>query len=318
ERGLHHPVAYRRNPKRALFLAARFGNPHPPNGLRTITAVRQRSRQLFQVGFQVSLELLHRHMIYARRTLVRLPAFKGSPQIAQRVDLVHQAEPLASHHSLFESRQHPFRPDLGFDPGPSSPNLSGGASPFSRHCVRELLRLFRHVSTFLRSLRSMAVTPLLRYYGRCDSCPPGSSALFGHELRLLHGQVSLIHALGLPTIPSPTTGARSVSPRHVTCQRIESRSLPNGSSPYGNSRLRPSLATSPHDVGRIEFLIVRTGRSPPVALHPVSRRRSYLRLPSYVDSKRTFTSPTKCTFRRTSAATRRRFPPSQLVAAIRE
>src|SRR5208282_3466957 len=315
ERGLHHPVAYRRNPKRALFLAARFGNPHPPNGLRTITAVRQRSRQLFQVGFQVSLELLHRHMIYARRTLVRLPAFKGSPQIAQRVDLVHQTEPFASQHSLFESRQHPFRPDLGFDPGPSSPNLSGGASPFSRHCVRELLRLFRHVSTFLRSLRSLAVTPLLRYYGRSDSCPPGSSTFSRHELRLLHGQVSLIHALRLPALPSPTTGARSVSPRHVTFRRIESRLLPHGTPPYGNSRLRLSLATSPLVTGRIEFLIVRTGRSPSVALHPVSRRRSYLGLLRYVDSKRTFTSPTECALRRTSAATRRRFCWPRLVAA---
>ncbi len=166
-------------------------------------------------------------MIYARRSVVSLHAFKGSPQIAQRVDLVHQAEPLASQHSLFESRQHPFRPDLGFDPGPSRPNLSGGTSPLSGHCVRELLRLFRHVSTFLRSLRSLAVTPLLRYYGRSDSCPPGSSALLGHELRLLHGQVSLIHA-PRPSDHSVSNHRRTLrlaKARYLSADRIEIASL---------------------------------------------------------------------------------------------
>ena len=182
----------------------------------------------------MSLQLFYRDVIYPCCSAVSLHSLEGSSQIAQCVNLVQQAEPLPSQHSLFESRQHPFRPDLRFDPGPSSPNLSAGTSPTCRHCVRELLRLFRHVSTFLRSLRSMAVTPLLRYYGRCDSCPPGSSAFLRHELRLLYGQVSLIHALGLLTIPSPPTGARSVSPRHVTCRRIESRPHPR----LGNLRLR--------------------------------------------------------------------------------
>ena len=116
------------------------------------------------------LELLHRHVIHARRSAVGLHACEGLPQIRQGVGLIHQAEPFASQHSLFESRQHPFRPDFRFDPSPSSPNLSGGTSP-SGHCVRELLRLFRHVSTSLRSLRSRPVTALPRYYGRSDSCP---------------------------------------------------------------------------------------------------------------------------------------------------
>jgi len=133
-------------------------------------------------------------------------------------------------------------------------------------------------STFLRSLRSRPITALLRYYGRCDSCPPGSSAFFRHEHRLLCEQVSLIHALGLPTILSPTTCGCSASPRHVTYRRVEPRLLPHGSSPNGNSGLRHSLAGSPHHAGRIEFLIVRTGRSPPAAPHPVSRRRSCSRL----------------------------------------
>jgi len=38
------------------------------------------------------------------------------------------------------------------------------------------------------------------------------------------------------------------------------------------------MAGSPETLGQIRFVILRTGRSPPVALHPASRRRSYSRL----------------------------------------
>jgi hypothetical protein len=145
------------------------------------------------------LELLHRHVIHACRPAVGFNFFESLPQVGQGIDLVNQAEPFVSFHPLFEGRQHPFRPNLRFHPGPSGADRPG-VRGFSylrsrfRHCRRwRFLRLVRHVSTFLRSLRSMAVTPLHRYYGRSDSCPPGSSALFGHERRLLHEQVSLIH-----------------------------------------------------------------------------------------------------------------------------
>src|SRR5208283_3915652 len=96
--------------------------------------------------------------------------------------------------------------------------------------------------------------------------------------RLWHEQVSLIHAPGLPAIPSPTTCARCVSSGHVTPRRIAPRSLPHRVYPHGNSGLRHSLAGSPRHTGRIEFLIVRTGRSTPAAPHPVSPRRSCRRL----------------------------------------
>jgi hypothetical protein len=158
-------------------------------------------------------------------------------------------------------------------------------------------------STFLRPF---APGPLRPFLALMDAVTPTRSVVAVLGLfpaatpSAPREQVSLIHALGLPTIPSPTTGVRSVSPRHVTCRRIEPRPLPNGTLPYGNSGLRHSLAGSPRYAGRIEFLIVRTGRSPPVAPHPVSRRRSYLWLPSYVDSERTSTSPTKRAFRRTN------------------
>ena len=158
-----------------------------------------------------------------------------------------------------------------------------------RHCRRYLRRSLHSSSTFLRSLRSRPVTALRRYYGRSDSCSCRGSVrgqFPGASPRLLREQVSLIHAFGLPTLPSPTTCGRFVSPRHVTYRRIGPRlHPPTGSSPNGNSGLRHYLAGSPHHTGRIEFVILRTGRSTPVAPHHASRRdlalqrdRSYVRL----------------------------------------
>ena len=166
-----------------------------------------------------------------------------------------------------------------------------------RHWAEEIYAAVHpYSSTFLRPFAPSPLQALLRSYVRSDSCSPGSSAFLRHERRLFGEQVSLIPAHDLPAILSPTTCARSVSPRHVTCRRIEPRGLP-----YGNSGLRHSLADSPHHAGRIEFLIVRTGRSPPAAPHPVSPRRSCRLITSYVVSERISTSRIVCALRRTSA-----------------
>ena len=147
------------------------------------------------------------------------------------------------------------------------------------------------VSPILRSssstfLRPFAPDPLRPFVARMDALTPARAVLAVLGLfpaatpSAPRQQVSLIHAPDLPTIPSPTTCVRSVSPRHVTCRRIEPRLLP-----YGNSGLRHSLAGSPRITGRIEFRflplpgeVLRTGRSPPAAPHPVSPRRSCRRL----------------------------------------
>ncbi len=83
-------------------------------------------------------------------------------------------------------------------------------------------------------------------------------------------QVSLIHASGLPD--------HSVS-KHLTprCRRFCTLPLSSTAFPSG-SRLRLWLAGSSFAPGRIEFVILRTGRSPPAALHHASLRRSCIRL----------------------------------------
>jgi hypothetical protein len=163
--------------------------------------------------------------------------------------------------------------------------VPGGSAP--RHSHRCLFRRTPSLSsTFLRSLRSRPVTALPRYYGRSDSCPPDSWTLGVPNACSTCGQVSLIRVLDLPSILSPNTHGLSASPGHATPRRVEPRWHPTtGSSPNGNSGLRLCYAGSPNLTGRVEFLIVRTGRSPPIASHHASRRdlalqrdRSYVRL----------------------------------------
>ena len=166
-------------------------------------------------------------------------------------------------------------------------------------------------------LRRSALTPIVSHPPSCAPFPPGPLrplvALMGaltpaRSVAPVLGlspaasrsapreQVSLIHALGLRTLLSPTTGARSASSGQGTLSppQVGPSLLPHGSSPNRNSGLRHYLAGSPHHPGPIEFVNLRTGRSPLVAPHYASRRdlalrrdRSYVRLQVYVDLVRT-------------------------------
>jgi hypothetical protein len=126
-------------------------------------------------------------------------------------------------------------------------------------------------STSLRSLRSIPITGLLRYYGRSDSCPSGFSAFSSGYTGLYPKQVSLLHASELPVPPSPNTPQSFdvAFARYPSAHRISRRI---------GSRLHHWLAGSPVLAGRIEFVILRMDRSPPAAPHPASWRRSCIRL----------------------------------------
>jgi len=95
---------------------------------------------------------------------------------------------------------------------------------------------------------------------------------------------------GLPvyrTMPSD----HSIS-NHLTYPCRSFNTLPLSSAgPFGAGRGFALLpAGSPVTPGRIEIVILRTGRSPPVALHPASRRRSYVWFQARraIDLKRNF------------------------------
>jgi len=84
-----------------------------------------------------------------------------------------------------------------------------------------------------------------------DSCPPISWTL-RFSVCSTWGQVSLIHAPGLPAIPSPNTCGRSASSGRGTLppQRVGPRTLP-----LGNSGLRrsPGWLASPPRPNRVQF-----------------------------------------------------------------
>ena len=79
-------------------------------------------------------------------------------------------------------------------------------------------------STFLRSLRSIPITGLHSYYGRSDSCRPGSSAPSAGSMNAVsvRQQVSLIHVSDLPIPPSPTPPSSSTPISHATPHLVES------------------------------------------------------------------------------------------------
>ena len=81
-----------------------------------------------------------------------------------------------------------------------------------------------------------------------------------------------VHLTETACSQSPSTGTQaSATGFPVAFQRL-SAYFPHG------SRFHHWLAGSPETPGRNGFVILRTGRSPPVALHPASQRRSYSRL----------------------------------------
>src|SRR5438876_10677909 len=192
--------------------------------------------------------MLFKHLdgliVHSGGSLVRLHSRKCIPQIRRAVNLINQTKPFASFHSLFECRQHPFRPDQRFRPRPAGAHFSRLCSHRWHCCWFAFRRSVLHVSTFLRSLRSTPITELRRYYGRSDSCLSlGSSAPLNASMNtlLLDSQVSLIHTRGLPTIPSPTTWHPTVVAlsRYPSAPRLPSR-----------VRLRPRYAGSSGMPGR--------------------------------------------------------------------
>ena len=97
-------------------------------------------------------------------------------------------------------------------------------------------------------------------------------------------QVYLLTTSDLPTIPSPTTELPFPDRRfHPLLHRDRLPRLSPGQT-IGRRDCRravkgsPLASRLPDRLGRNGFVILRTGRSPPVASHLSSRRRSYFQL----------------------------------------
>jgi hypothetical protein len=183
----------------------------------------------------------------------------------------------------------------------SSPCL---AWPFDRHCRRFCFgSLGAHVSTFLRPLAPRA---LPRFLATTDALTP-AGRLFGppgHELRSVPCRSPSTRSRDLPTLPSPPTGRVgwrfSVVPGFSFS--IRGPSFPillHGGEVSGfahRSQARPAR------LGRIEFVILQTGRSPPLPPTPASPQAQSLRLQAgKLGLERTSTSQIAPLSRRTSA-----------------
>ena len=273
---LDDAVTNRGNAQRSFFFRSRFGNPNSFNGLGSVCSRPERLCQTAEVVLQSLLKHLDGLMIDPWTALVRLYQSKSAPKVRQRVDLIHQAVPLASSHPVFQGRQHAFRPDTRFNPGPSVTDLSDRFSP-ERHWSRLFFRLpGTHVSTFLPPF---APRPLRRLIATMEALTP--ACLFP-----VYRSPCFTYST-FRTIPSPTTLCSSdVAFPSATLLVSASDlrplyhvlSLSRTQASGDRSRLHRRIAGSPKTPGRNGFVILRTGRSPPVALHPASRRRSYSRL----------------------------------------
>ena len=173
-----------------------------------------------------------------------------------------------------EGRQQPCRSRRRFEPRHRRVGLSGALSPHTRYgqSVRGFFRrLELHVST---SLHPFAPPEL-----------PGFDATMGALTPARRFFVSLSGTMNAAWTRAGLSASwawpsdHSAS-NHPTGPVIAFAHYPSASRAPGSPRsgLRLWLAGSPHSKAESSSLALRTGRSPPVAPHPASRRRSYVRL----------------------------------------
>jgi hypothetical protein len=125
--------------------------------------------------------------------------------------------------------------------------------------------------SYLPSLGAALLSALLAALHRCGTMKVLTPAPF-------------TFSAGLPTYCA-TPSCRSVS-NHVDC-RVIAYHHASVTRVFRTSPCMSKLVAVPR---RIEFVLLRTDSSPPVALHLASRRRSYLRLRSlWLPPTRTFT-----------------------------
>jgi hypothetical protein len=165
----------------------------------------------------------------------------------------------------FNEHQHPFCPERRV-----IHRRFSSLSRFRHSCLSRPPRSTQFAST---SLRPFALLPLRSFTATTSALTPAHPAL--RDLRSMNSvshckQVSLIHSSDL----LDHSVSNHLMPR---CRRFHTLPLSSTAFLY-RSRLRLWYAGSSIAPGRIEFVILRTDRSPPAALHHASLRRSCIRL----------------------------------------
>jgi hypothetical protein len=260
-RRLNDPVLHRRYPQRP-GLIVRFGDLHTFDRLRPIAAIRQAGLEFGKVPFRTEREPFHALAVHTGGSPVPRDAPPREVQGRRTDDLINQAEPFASFDAVTQRRHHAVRPDRSFCP-PQILGLSpGGFSPlFSLIGTRGTLLLHSEplASSFLPPFPRIRVSPSL---STARSGRGIMKALTPTVLTQTGGSPRL-RRLAVPTFRPQTTWA---VPRSLYPSRQRRRL-------FQASPSMSRLATAPR---RNRFVILRTVDSPPVALHPALRRRSYL------------------------------------------
>ena len=337
QRRLQHPISNAGNPQRPQFLAARLGYPDALDRAGPILSRPQfllQPTQFFGLAVPESLDGL---VIDSGRPLVAQHRLACRSEIQRMVDLVNQRVPLSSAHSVSERVQHALVPHDAVRPLLDGWGLSGGGSP-EGHCRQSLVRSFG-THAFI-SLRPFAPPALPGFDATMDALTPAhrsvpevaSAVSCLSRCPMRHRSPGRLCVVAQTTISSSRDGLSWTGiPASFAAPSIHSASnhpLPSrcdvwvlqhqayrrthrfrcarvlGPSVLGFAIHKQGFTTA---TGRIEFVsedrsppVLRTGRSPRIAPHPASRRRSYLRLRgTRHPSTRTFTSPMQQHHRRT-------------------
>jgi site-specific DNA recombinase len=269
DRRLNHPIPHRGNAQGAGFGRSGLGDLDTSHGLRSIRAAAQHIGEFPNAVGKLSLEVLHRRMVYAGRAVVARHLLERRPQIPFGKHLVKQSEPLSSFHSLFQSRQHANGPSARFDPPPSREGLFGLLS--LRHCRREVFLGLGHSSFIF--LVPFAHPALPGFFATMEPLTPVRSR------RLVPDRSPCFMCRTFPPFrlqpPVVVPGDWSGFVPEPTARPV-GRIPTSGPGRRLGFTITRRLATT---TGRIKFVIIlRTSGLPPVALHLLSQGRSYFRL----------------------------------------
>jgi hypothetical protein len=230
------------NPQRS-HLAAPFGNLHAPDRLWPVLLHPERSLKFVQIVF-----------CPCSNCFTLCPSTPAAPALS-----------FTSFDAVCQRRQHALDPHRSFHPRPvSALSLCVLCNPCGhyRRFAFALPRCVAHSSTFrLPSLGAVLLSALLAASHRCGTMKALTPA-------------PLTDGPGLPAYCA-TPSCRSIS-NQVGCLVIAYHHA-SVTSEFRTSPWNRRLVAAPR---RIEFVCLRTDSSPPVAPHPASRRRSYLRLRS--------------------------------------
>jgi len=185
-------------------------------------------------------------------------------------------------------------------------NRSAVASPCGHWHGGGLGRVMCHTSTFLRPFAPRALS---RFVATMSALTPARRLFDQPGMNTVLLRAGLSGSWAWPSDHSVPThrSAFPLSPLcHVTSARQAAVSIPRADLEGRWDRRHtvwgsPLASRLPGRLGRIGFVILRTGRSPLVALHLASQRRSYIQFQvCNANLEKTFTSLTKHTSRRTS------------------